>query len=250
MARMTTPTLPPMRRLAREFDRLYGAASAPSAAATAALGAAESVRALVLEVARPAAWQPLAAVWRGVQSDLALPAPAIAVNGSDGVQLWFSLADAVAPAQGLALLERLRQRYLADLPVHRVAMHAAAVPPAMPRPIDAGERWAAFVAADLAALFDETPWLDLPPNEDGQADLLSRVASIRSADLQAALALLPDAPPATPPRALVADVPPAAGPAAHPAALQFLLAVMHDEAAPLALRIDAAKALLPHGPGR
>ena len=79
-------------RLAREFQRLYGPADAPAAAA------GNAVRALVLDVARPADWRPLAAVWQGVQADLGLPAPAIVANGSDGLQLWFSLAQPVPAA--------------------------------------------------------------------------------------------------------------------------------------------------------
>lgn len=35
--------------------------------------------------------------------------------------------------------------------------------------------------------------------------------------------------------------------ACRPDAKRFLLSVMNDKAAPLALRIEAAKALLPHG---
>ena len=32
-----------------------------------------------------------------------------------------------------------------------------------------------FVAPDLAALFADEPWLDLPPSSDAQADLLARL---------------------------------------------------------------------------
>jgi hypothetical protein len=42
----------------------------------------------------------------------------------------------------------------------------------------------------------------------------------------------------------------APGHGAHPAAEQFLLQVMNDTAAPLALRVEAAKALLPYGLAR
>ena len=41
-----------------------------------------------------------------VQADLALPAPAIAVTGSDGVQLWFSLVQPVQPGQAQAIARR------------------------------------------------------------------------------------------------------------------------------------------------
>lgn len=238
----------PLSRLAREFQRLF--LTAPPARPDGA----ELVRALVLELSGPAAWQPLAAVWHGVQADLDLPAPAIAVNGKDGLQLWFSLRDAVDASLGLALLEHLRQRYLAEVPQHRVAIRATAMPlhvpmqtPAMP---DGDSRWSAFVAADLAPVFEETPWLDLPPSQEGQADLLSRVVSASPAALSAALERLQPPSESEAPSTMAAAGPSAtagaAGTAAHPAAARFLLQVMHDETVPLALRVEAAKALLPY----
>jgi hypothetical protein len=243
LAHLHNPTT--MSRLAREFQRLYGPHVPPAPPAPVHGG----VRALVLEVARPAQWQPLAAVWQGLQADLGLPAPAIAANGTDGLQLWLSLAEAVDNTQGLALLERLRQRYMADVPLHRVAMSAAAAPPPTPCAVQPAGPWSAFVAADLAPVFEESPWLDLPPNEEGQADLLQRLASIQPAALAAAWAqLLPR--PETPAVAPAPASSPAAAPAAntaHPQAAQFLLSLMQDTSAPLALRVEAAKALLPYG---
>ncbi len=232
-----------MSRLAREYQRLFLPTGTPLP------GDAEPVRALVLEVSRPAAWQPLCAVWEGVQADLGLPAPAVAVNGADGLQLWFSLAVAVDASQGRALLEDLRQQYMADVPLHRVAMQIAPVPVPIPRPVEAEGPWSAFVAADLAPLFEDSPWLDLHPNEDGQADLLSRVASIQPAALKSALQRLQGQPEAAAENPVV-NQRPATSNAAHPAAAQFLLAVMGDEAAPLALRVEAAKALMPYGAPR
>lgn len=224
-----------MNRLAREYQRLYATATP----ATPADGAHEA-RALVLEVARPAQWQPLAAVWQGVQADLGLPAPAIAANGRDGLQLWFSLAEPVARDMALAWLDGLRQRYMAGVPPHRVALMPA---PAQAPTAAAGGPWPAFVAADLAPVFEDSPWLDLPPSDDGQADLLSRLASISPAAWAAAQPL------AQAPRGQLSSqaAPPAAAP--HAQAAQFLLQVMHDSGAPLALRVDAAKALLPYGLG-
>ena len=105
----------PLSRLAREYQRLFLSSGTP-------LPGADAVRALVLDVSGPAAWQALGAVWQGVQTDLDLPAPAVAVNGSDGLQLWFSLAVAMDAVQGRALLENLRRHYMADVPLHRVAM--------------------------------------------------------------------------------------------------------------------------------
>ena len=67
-----------------------------SGAAVDALLAPPGVRGLVLELARPAEWPPMARLWQGVQADLGWPAPAIVVNGVDGYQLWFSLAAPMA----------------------------------------------------------------------------------------------------------------------------------------------------------
>ncbi len=248
-----------------------------TAASGTLIDAKGQVRALVLELARPADWPLLSAVWNAVQTDLELPAPAIAVNGRDGYQLWFSLAQPVPAAQGLDWLDALRQRYLAEVKPQRVALlpvapasttdataalptrHADLVPALQP---DSGV-WSAFVAPDLAPMFADEPWLDLPPNLDGQAKLLARLVSMQAADVERTLGLLrsipmpvppaagtPGAPDATPASTYVALAPvdpigidPAV--AAEPLDPKvFLQGVMSDERVPLGLRIEAAKALL------
>lgn len=259
-----------MNRLSREFRRLYlPAADAPAGA----------LRALVLEVARPANWQPLAAVWQGVQAELDLPAPAIAANGEDGLQLWFSLAEPVGAARADAFVEALCRRYLPELPAARRARvparapagALAKVPAQAPTAAHDGGRWFAFLAPDLVSLFAETPWLDLPPNDEGQADLLARLLSIRPAQFEAAEAALASSlasslesalsselasAPVPAPLLTAVPVPALATPAseapAHVAsagaaahvARAFLLSVVTDAAAPLAQRIQAAQALL------
>lgn len=213
------------------------------------------VRAMVLELARPADWETLSDVWRGVQLDLALPAPGIAVSGLDGYQLWFSLAEPVPAARASAFLDALRVRYLAGVALDRIGMmpsvdasnppqirHASLVPAQQTKT----ENWSAFVAPDLAPVFAETPWLDFPPSEHGQAELLAQLDCIEPAAFQHAEALLMPA--------LPADTM-ASRPAQHERAEAaperaldpkgFLLKVMNDEAVPMALRIEAAKALLP-----
>ncbi len=267
-----------MTRLHREFHRLFRCS--PIVPADGALrrtdpAAAEGpVRTLVLELARPAWWPPLAAVWKGVQTDYGLPAPAIAVNGRDGLQLWFSLAQAQDPARGLAFLEGLRLRYLADLPRDRVGLMpwsgstagsgAAPLATVVPAAQAASGGWSAFVAPDLAPMFEEEPWLALHPGDDGQAELLARLDSTPLALFDAALeglqahaadaratvaASTAAAVAAAAARAASADVGTADLPAAvNREAQRFLLAVMNDAAAPLALRVEAAKALLPWGP--
>lgn len=255
-----------MNRLPSEMQRLY----LPSASDCPGTGADESglvdaggrVRAMVLELARPADWPAVWRVWQGVQADLELPAPAIAVNGIDGYQLWFSLVEPVSAQQAAAFLESLRIRYLGEIRSTRIGLlpavdpsSAAPVRHAGPVPAQqaGGEHWSAFVAPDLAPMFADEPWLDMPPNPDGQAVLLSQLDSIPLADLQyAEQGLRPTVSnrPAGPASAL-------AGPAAAqrtglaPAdarrdAKRFLLDVMNDHTVALRLRIEAAKALLPY----
>lgn len=215
-----------MNRFTTELHRLYPA-SAPG-----------STRALMLEVAAPADWGALGAVWRSVQADLGLPAPAIAVSGTDGIQLWFSLARPVSPAQATEFLQALQARHLAELPPGRVRLHAEGRGPAVPVQDAATGNWSAFVAPDLAPVFADTPWLDVEPGADGQADLLARLSSIPPDAFEAAVhtfgprTLAPA--PITPEPARGGDIDPR----------QFLQRVLNDEAAPLALRVEAAKALL------
>ncbi|HET7795560.1 MAG TPA: hypothetical protein VFL64_19390 [Rhizobacter sp.] len=236
-----------MNRLSSELQRLYLPPSAEDL-----IGPDGAVRALVLELTQPASWEALAAVWRGVQTDLELPAPAIAVSGTDGLQLWFSLAAAVPPAEGRVFLDALRQRYLAEVAATRVRLWPAvdgAAPRHAPRvPAEQGHsgNWSAFVAPDLAPVFADTPWLDTPPNPEGQADLLSHLASISAPAWAAACGRLK---PAVPVRESKRND--AAGPASSGLdPKRFLLQVMGDETVELALRIEAAKALLPYTEGR
>lgn len=260
-----------MSRLSAEIRRLFLPAEAvPTDAALQTLPWADPagrLRALVLELARPADWHLLAAVWKGVQADLQLPAPAIAVNGTDGLQLWFSVAEPLDPDRAHAFLEALRLRYLAEVSRHRVTLMpagspdpqvpsapaASQVPAPIPAPVGTSDHWSAFVAPDLAPLFDDTPWLDIPPGDDAQAGLLARLESIRPAQWETARHLLQPAPTAGPEIHRLAAGDGASGPndAGTPAACnsearRFLLAVMNDPAAPLALRVEAAKAVLPY----
>ena len=245
-----------MSRLQQELQRLYG----PQADARLGLDldarglvdAQGRVRAMVLELARPADWASLSAVWGGVQADLALPAPAIAVNGREGCQLWFSLLEPVPVPQAAAFLEALRRRYLGEIAPVRVAMlpaldSASGGPPRHARPVPAlqadGGLWSAFVASDLAPMFADEPWLDMPPNPDGQAQLLAPLKSIPSGEFELALQQLRPTPClATPGLASNASAPAAAS--LDPK--RFLLGVMNNDSLDLALRIEAAKALLPY----
>jgi hypothetical protein len=227
------------------------------------------VRAMVLELARPADWSVLSALWRGVQTDLGFPAPAIAVSGIDGYQLWFSLAEPVPVAEACAFLESLRLRYLSTVAPERIGMmpcvdasaprkaHHARLVPALQQ--ETGH-WSAFVAPDLAAIFADEPWLDLPTNPDAQASVLSRHECIKPAAFQAVLER-------TRPVVRTAisqmesvigesrgdnDSHDSSGSACQVNRLdpkRFLLDVMSDQTIELHLRIEAAKALLPYFEG-
>jgi hypothetical protein len=240
-----------MSRLQPELDRLYLTGSSATAEAdvpsTRLIDAQGRVRALVIELAQPASWEVLSRVWHGVQIELELPAPAIAVSGIDGLQLWFSLAEPVMASQAHAFLDALRSRFLPDVASARVRLmpasdastvqgHASPVP-ARQEPDD---HWSAFVAPDLAAVFAETPWLDVEPGEEGQAALLRGLPTMKLTSFEAAL------------KRLVADTARSDATATSSAGIdvadpkRFLIHVMNDETVPLALRIEAAKALLPY----
>ncbi len=244
-------------RLAAEMRRLYGLTAQPLTSGTGLLPLADSagqVRTMVLAVTGPADWTALSAVWRGVQADLELPAPAIAVNGADAYELWFSLAEPVPLAQATAFLAGLRARYLAGLKPLRVQTRPGETTDTQTTPLIPAEQgdsgnWSAFVAPDLAAVFGEEPLLDLPPGFDAQADLLSRLACIKPAAFDAALAYLrpavdPSQMPVPGPTA-TASVQRFVGAGQYEDPRLFLRDVMNDASVALALRIEAAKALMP-----
>lgn len=234
-----------MNSLQLELDRLYGLGT--SAAHDAAPGTAEGIRVLVLELKPPAGWAQLSSVWAGVQSDLGLPPPAIAVSGVDALQLWFSLASPTLPNAGKRFLQGLHARYLPDVGANcvRLIADAAQVPHAPPLETSP-DRWSAFVAPDLASVFADTPWLDLPPNAEGQASLLHALDPIRHVAFEAALSQLGVA------EKVAADLHPSGLPEVRTSepggadAERFLRRVMNDESVPMALRIEAAKGLIGH----
>ena len=252
-----------MNRLQAEWHRLYlptrSQAVGEGVAAPGLIAPDGRVRALVMELSGPPEWTVLAKLWQGVQDDAQWPAPAIAVSGVNGYQLWFSLEESITLAQAQTLLEALRSRYWGDVAPERVkvwpavdahghATHARLVP----SPQDATGFWSAFVAPGLAALLEDEPWLDLPPSVDAQADLLCRLKSVPAEQVQLVIGRAVPAQRSLLPVAPVSSV--ALSTAADECACQtsetldpktFLLRVMNDPAVDLHLRIDAAKALLP-----
>ena len=263
----------PRSRLVEQWMRLFAAAGPTPSGGLGAeqfdeqfdglLDELGRVRALVLTLSHPADWSLIARVWRGVQADLGLPAPAIAVNGVDGFQLWFSLAEPCPADLAEGFLSSLCARYLSDVEPHRIrcwpgrSQGGAALPLPLPVPLlqAASGNWSAFVSPDLAPVFADTPWLDIPPGEEAQASLLSHLISASLADLQRTLAparpALPSSPPPASPGASAAGSPAASQPASpaaghHTDPRQFLLAVMNDEGVEMAQRIEAARVLLAH----
>ncbi|MBB2484556.1 hypothetical protein H5407_04885 [Mitsuaria sp. WAJ17] len=255
-----------MNRLHAQWQRLFLTPGQPphSGQAPALADAQGRTRALLLELARPAQWTALAEVWHSVQQDLALPAPAIAISGRDGYQLWFPLAAPIEAAQGLAFLQALCLRYLPDVPASRLHLQAGescgrtdtgprraiALPPqAQAEP----DRWSAFVSADLAPVFGDSPWIDMAPGPDAQADVLAAVEPIAQGALSDALLRLSPAPASDhSPAADGAGVWPSNGlPSTsedpRASAIAFLMQVMRDDTAPLAQRVEAARALLESG---
>ena len=220
---------------------------------------------MVMELTRPPSWAVLSKIWYGVQTELDLPAPAIAVSGIDGLQLWFSLAEPIAVAQAHAFLEGLRSRFLPDLESSRIRLMPASDASALRQELHARllparqeqtGNWSAFVAPDLAPVFADTPWLDIPPNEEGQAALLRGLDVMKQTVFEAALKQLGPSTQQSHSAAAVAtsiddplaqERPVTAAAGGDPK--RFLLQIMDDDTVALALRIEAAKALLQHSNG-
>ncbi len=242
-----------MNRLDTELRRLYLANPDPNRGDGThnqpLINEAAQVRAVVLGVAGPGAWEKLSKVWQGVQVDWGWPAPAIAVSGTDGLHLWFSVTGPVPLAQAAAGVAALQGRYLGGVLPERVSRWPMVAGPSgvvvqLPGQQVLPEQWSAWVAPDLAAIFEAEPWLDVAPSPDAQADVLARLKPTPLADF---LQALPCAPP-TPATTGVAAPAPQACADGQPGPHQFLQAVMNDPAVDMQWRIAAATALLPHMP--
>lgn len=227
-----------MNRLQTEIHRLYP--PAPLAGQ-----ATDAVRHAVLQAQCPPGWPALRKVWEGVQAELGWPAPGIAVNGRDAYQLWFSFAQPLALAQAHALVQHLIARFLPDADPRRLrVLPDTDAPLATPPQAQPSGNWSAFVSPDLAAVFGDEPVLDIPPGDEAQAELLARLRSVPADAVTDALGhLAPAAPTAQ------ATTPTATAETTWQSPREFLMRVMNDPATPLALRIEAAKALLGSGQG-
>jgi hypothetical protein len=250
-------------RLQTELARLYGFGAVEPTDCGIQLSAnglsagQANTRCMVLGVAHSAAWDAVHALWQHVQSELGLPRPAIAVDGADGFQLWFALAEGVSRSIALEFLHRLASACLASLQSARVQCLVPGIAvsevageclQAVPCKHPVSGHWSAFIAPDLGRIFESEPWLVREPGADAQADVLSHLTVMPLAAFQSAMEALvrhsvpqdlhsSGSPVAAPTRGT------AVWPADDPHA--FLLAVMNDPTVDLHARIKAAKALLP-----
>jgi len=215
-------------------------------------------RCLIIEFRQSADWERVAALYQALQSDLDLPAPAVSISASNGYRLWFSLAQPVALAVAVEFLQAQRGKYLADIAPDNIALVPLAAGDCIelvPALHAANGKWSAFIDPSMGDMFVAEPGLEMAPNMDRQADLLTGCESIAAEDLMRALTAL---------RQPVAEAAPAASPAPpsrQPAEAHqemqhlgrsftdpqsFLLAVMNDDSVSARQRIRAAKALLPY----
>ena len=236
-----------MNPLDAEFHRLYFVDDA-AAVAPSLMTVDGRVRAMVMELALPADWSAVSTVWHRVQGDLNLPPPAIAVTGNDGYQLWFSLAEPVTAAEASFFLESLRQRFLSDIAPGCIKLlptetgHAQLVPTLQ----QSTGLWSAFVAPDLAAIFADSPGLDVCPRVEGQASLLAPLESIKASVFEAILdQVISDVERTSAPHLSSTSVVPPSTKHCDSDAKRFLKEVMNDPTVEMHLRIEAAKALLP-----
>lgn len=235
-----------MNPLETEFHRLYLVEDA-TAVAPSLMTVDGRVRAMVLELARPADWSVVSTVWQRVQSDLSLPPPAIAVTGNDGYQLWFSLAEPVTAAEASFFLESLRQRFLSNIVPERISMlptetrHAQWVPALQ----QSTGLWSAFVAPDLAAIFADSPGLDVSPRVEAQANVLAPLKSIKASVFEAIFdQVISDVERSAATNRSSTPAVPHFNKHGNSDAKRFLTEVMDDTTVDLHLRIEAAKALL------
>jgi hypothetical protein len=235
----------PLQTQVNRLYRLQPEAGEPATDGLSEVGDLDGpVRGLALELARPADWDAMSLVWRGVQADFDLPAPAIAVNGVDGYQLWFSLAQAVPRVHALEFLEALRARYLGAIALARVRLMPQ-MPQGLPALQASTQHWSAFIKPDLAPIFSDEPWLDEPPNPEAQAQVLSQLVCTKPEAFARATAQLGKPVHAPMPLSAVD----ASASKAAPDPKRFLMDVMTDERVDMHLRIEAAKALLPYCEG-
>lgn len=232
-----------MNRLTTELERLYGLPGG-SPRESGLIDALGRVRAGVVEITRAADWPLAARLVQSVQAELDLPAPAVAIAGGGGFQVWFSFNDTLPVDQVRRFLHGLCEVSLAEWQPGQLEFwpesHGARTLSLPPAQDEVSGKWSAFIDPDLGGLFVDEPGLEMAPSDERQADLLAGVARIpRDAFERAVARLGVSAEVENPaPTTTAAD-------AAFTDPKTFLLAVMNDPTASLEHRIEAAKALLP-----
>ncbi len=137
-------------------------------------------------------WPLLCTVANALQTELALPAPAVSISGKRGFRLWLSFEAPVDTDMARQFLTALHQAYFPD-----VALDAAAPAELPPFQHQESGLWAAFINPGLGASFADESGLEMAPPLAAQAALLESVHSISAAQLQHALRqLAPSAAPA------------------------------------------------------
>lgn len=248
-----------MNKLIQELQRLYLLPEQPwpSAAEPLAVDLVSpdgQVRGMVLNFARAGDWSLVESLYRALQLDLALPAPAIAISGRAGYQVWLSLAASVPVATARSFLLALRDKYLADMLPENLSLSPDAPLCTIPAQDAVSGKWSAFIDPSMGSMFVDAPGLEMAPAMERQADMLHGLKSMTPEDLQRALALFDGVEEGAAlgqegTMSMSRSAPRSAGRDA--ARLEtdprvFLQMVMNDPAVRLELRIKAAQALLPH----
>lgn len=218
------------------------------------------VRCLVISVEQGCDWGQLATLYQGIQEDLDLPAPAISISFEDGYQIWFSLAEPVGLQSARDFMAGLCQKYLTETKVTKLKLRPGiedklgflSLPPAKHAE---SERWSAFIDPTMGSMFVEETWLEMPPNPNQQASMLSGLKSISAEAFERGLHILQSPPAAASSSTAQTDQSVQLQSCATPTTFNiggdfsnpysFLLTVMNDPSASAEQRMQAAIALLP-----
>ena len=105
--------------------------------------------------------------------------------------------------------------------------------------------WSAFVAPDLAAIFADSPGLDVSPRVESQAKVLAPLESIKASVFEAIFdQVISDVERSSATHQSSTSVAPPSNKHGNSDAKRFLTEVMNDTNVEMHLRIEAAKALL------
>lgn len=148
-----------------------------------------TARALVLDFPRAADeqhWLLLCELANALQQDLALPAPAVSVNGADKFNLWLSFAQPVTLARLRRFHALLHRTYFSDMD----AAPAATVVELPPCLHQRSGLWAAFINPAMGASLADDLGLEMPPPLSAQAAFLQSLDSITTEQFEHALQVL------------------------------------------------------------